>query len=295
MVSVSLLIIFFVGSFQEAFFHSPGCGKPSPDCGKTYGNFPPGSEHEQGHLARIIYGKYSRVGDWPWIVQLHADNSGYCTGTIISPRFILTAEHCTWFITQKDYVTAHTRTVYSNEGNAVNVRRIIHYEDEGPPPPPFTWPLPNDLSILELEEPLTFNKNVSSICLPKNFDDYADQPAFIAGFGRNWDPNIEDDSIDEGRLRHDEQYICAGARNEGSTHGDSGGPLMVSSRIETELEKAEGRWFIVGIVSAGSFSNANNSGWPGSGEDPWDHVIYTRVNKYCEWIYRVTEGEAECI
>ena len=150
MVSVSLLIIFFVGSFQEAFFQSPDCGKPSPDCGKTYGNFPPGSENEQGHLARIIYGKYSRVGDWPWIVQLHADNSGYCTGTIISPRFILTAEHCTWFITQKDYVTAHTRTVYSNEGNAVKVKRFIHYEDEGPKPLPFTFPLPNDLSILEV-------------------------------------------------------------------------------------------------------------------------------------------------
>lgn len=43
---------------------------------------------------RIIGGRKSKEGEWPWQVYLNSSNGEYCGGAILSEHFILTASHC---------------------------------------------------------------------------------------------------------------------------------------------------------------------------------------------------------
>ncbi|CAG0897356.1 unnamed protein product [Cyprideis torosa] len=62
--------------------------------------------------------------------------------------------------------------------------------------------------------------------------------------------------------------VCARARYSGgdSCQGDSGGPLMVQD---------DEKWYVIGIVSFGVADCGNNATIPG---------VYTRVDKYTQWI-----------
>ncbi|CAG0902332.1 unnamed protein product, partial [Cyprideis torosa] len=62
--------------------------------------------------------------------------------------------------------------------------------------------------------------------------------------------------------------VCARARYSGgdSCQGDSGGPLMVQD---------DEKWYVIGIVSFGGANCGNDSIIPG---------VYTRVDKYTQWI-----------
>ena len=62
--------------------------------------------------------------------------------------------------------------------------------------------------------------------------------------------------------------LCAGEDGKDSCAGDSGGPMLSS-------ELNNGRWAVIGIVSFGARGLCANSLFPG---------VYTRVDKYLDWI-----------
>lgn len=66
-----------------------------------------------------------------------------------------------------------------------------------------------------------------------------------------------------------DRQLCAGGESgKDSCNGDSGGPLMHTTNNDSA------QWYIEGIVSFGA--RCGTAGWPG---------VYTRVNKYLDWIY----------
>ena len=86
--------------------------------------------------------------------------------------------------------------------------------------------------------------------------------------------------------------VCAGYREGGkdSCKGDSGGPLMVISKVTfdsfefysnffLQVQQADGRWVLIGIVSAG-FS-CGKPGQPG---------IYHRISSTSDWISYYTNN-----
>ena len=62
--------------------------------------------------------------------------------------------------------------------------------------------------------------------------------------------------------------LCGGEDGKDSCSGDSGGPMLSS-------ELNDGRWAVIGIVSFGASGLCANSLFPG---------VYTRVDKYLDWI-----------
>lgn len=43
---------------------------------------------------RVVGGKPSQPGAWPWVVSIYRNGIFHCGGAIISPSWILTAAHC---------------------------------------------------------------------------------------------------------------------------------------------------------------------------------------------------------
>uniref|UniRef100_A0A914DX82 Peptidase S1 domain-containing protein n=1 Tax=Acrobeloides nanus TaxID=290746 RepID=A0A914DX82_9BILA len=231
------------------------------ECGLTYNEVVPDPH--------IIGGKPSIIGDWPWIVSVHENGQKVCTGSIIAPRFVLTAAHCY----NKKEMKIHAGSNYANGGQMVKVKRVTTFDDYIPDPEK----IPNDIAIMELDTPLQFHENVTKICLPKKFREIPNSEASIAGFGYTWHGGMKVAKTNNFILREavinfrdfnyckeaaikwnytSKNYICAGARGKGTGGGDSGGPLMYKR---------------------------NNK-----------DVLFARVSAYCNWIEKVTNEEATC-
>ena len=72
-------------------------------------------------------------GDWPWIVAVFDNGVKICTGSIISPRFVLTAAHCynqqTLNKETNHSFSIHAGTVNATEGEVVQVKKIWTFDE----------------------------------------------------------------------------------------------------------------------------------------------------------------------
>ncbi|KAF8383673.1 hypothetical protein PRIPAC_72815 [Pristionchus pacificus] len=150
----------------------------------------------------------------------------------------------------------------------------------------------NDITLIELEEPLPFDQFVQAVCLPsKSTVIPRDAQVFATGFG-HW--NGKNASTRQLCCTYSERWtafdnkssnipdtqLCGGAFGHGAAEGDSGGPLVMQSK--------GGAWFQVGITSWG-----NNEEVEVHHQDVIPGV-YTNVHEYCDWIEEKTGGEVTC-
>ena len=117
----------------------------------------PGVAQESG--ARIVGGSAARAGDWPWQVALvrSGRNGGqFCGGSVIGPRWVLTAAHCVKRrVPEGIQVLVGTRDL-ERGGRRIDVREILVHGDyerarKG-----------NDIAVLRLAEPT----GVAAVALP---------------------------------------------------------------------------------------------------------------------------------
>ncbi|XP_053778491.1 atrial natriuretic peptide-converting enzyme isoform X3 [Desmodus rotundus] len=232
---------------------------------------------------RILGGRTSRPGRWPWQCSLQSEPSGHICGCVlIAKKWVLTVAHCfegrenaavwkvVFGINNLDHPSTfmQTRLVKTIILHPRYSRAVVDY----------------DISIVELSEDINETSYVRPVCLPSAEQSLEpDTYCYITGWGHMG--NKMPFKLQEGEVRviSPEQcrsyfdmktitarMICAGYESGtvDSCMGDSGGPLV--------CEQPGGQWTLFGLTSWGSVCFSKVLG-PG---------VYSNVSYFLEWIER---------
>ncbi|KAL2095859.1 hypothetical protein ACEWY4_008007 [Coilia grayii] len=228
---------------------------------------------------RIVGGQLQKQGGSPWQVLIRrTDGYGFCGGTLINNRWVVTAAHC--LQNKADHVTIgdydKMRTDPGEQKIAV-ARSIAH---------PFfhDYTFDSDIALLYLAEPVTFGPFAAPACLPNpNLFRHLVRDGttgIVTGWGAmrylgrssRFLRKVALPVVDQMKcMGSTEQIItdnmfCAGFlnREQDACSGDSGGPYVVNYRDT---------WFLVGVVSWGEKCAAEGK-----------YGVYTRIGNYLNWI-----------
>ncbi|XP_021181878.3 serine protease snake [Helicoverpa armigera] len=257
------------------------------------------------HIVGITYGEPTERGEHPnmgaigWKL-LTGEWTFMCGSTLISPKFVLTAAHCS-AASKKDtrfadvvpkIVRFGTRNLIKQDtANAldVNIKKIIVHPNYKAPRQYF------DIALMQLAKNVYFSADVQPSCLWTNRDITFSSRLQIAGWGftheksRETSPVLlkgEVDIIDSitcnyllGKMCNrnfcglEDHQICAGNLSGGvdTCRGDSGGPLQV--QLDLPIVDQGNINYVIGITSFGKSCGAKDQ--PG---------VYTRVFNFLDWI-----------
>ncbi|XP_055290852.1 neurotrypsin isoform X2 [Moschus berezovskii] len=245
---------------------------------------------------RIIGGKNSLRGGWPWQVALrlkssHGDGRLLCGATLLSSCWVLTAAHCfkRYGNSTRNYVVRvgdyHTLVPEEFE-EEIGVEQIVTHQQYRP------YSNDYDIALVRLQGPEEQCARLSSHVLPACLPRWRERPqkrapnCYITGWGDTgpaYSRTLQQAAIPllpkrfcEHRYKgwFTRRMLCAGNLHEhkrvDSCQGDSGGPLV--------CERPTGSWVVYGVTSWGYGCGAKDS--PG---------VYTKVSAFVPWIKRVTK------
>ncbi|KAH7637499.1 serine protease-like protein 8 [Dermatophagoides farinae] len=271
-----------------------------PDCGRT----------RFFSIDRIVNGRPASPGQFPWQVFLRIstrDGDMVCGGSIISPRWILTAAHCVTSEQTGSYSAQAVEVVAGSliRGGHGDSRRISRNADCAFKHPGWRGvrgQFTNDIALIRLPKNnplrLTYQKggNINAICLPPKRSPPFDYrgAARVAGWGLTRDRGVlartlqytDINVISDSECRR-YQYpvniansmVCQGVENSAPCQGDSGGPLIIR----------QGNQYVqFGLVSFGP-GICNNGRIP--------NTVFTQVSYYLDWIentIRQFENRDQC-
>lgn len=244
--------------------------------------------------SRVVGGRVADVGAWPWMAAIYqkieAQTKVGCGGALITDRHVLTAAHCVSVGARARQLPARVLTVRLgdhdlNSSDDQTAPVDVQVSDVVRHPRYDRRTYANDIALLVLSKPVTWNRFVQPVCLP--FGPLASNTlegnnGFIVGWGATkfngagssvlmqaqipvW-AEADCKKAYEQHLPISKAQLCAGDANstKDSCQGDSGGPLLLPH---------ESRYYVVGIVSSGK--DCATPGFPG---------IYTRVSSHLDWL-----------
>ncbi|KAF0311947.1 Brachyurin [Amphibalanus amphitrite] len=260
-----------------------------------------------GVQARVFGGEDALPGSYPWVVYLVSDSpksttkTTYCTGSLISRRWVLTAAHCV------DYAVTTTISMgYLDVSKETNLTLKMESNDYRVHPYWTRLAKEHDVALVRLPRDVTWTEHVRPICLPRRSEvgnTFVEARAEICGWGKTYNDQkggsfvlqraevpirSNCDCMASFPINMTPLKICCHGRFHSPCQGDSGGVCPVSFADPLSALRAtragdsggplqlrrHGRYTLLGVSS---FTSAQ-------GCDVGMPAIYTRVTAYLDWI-----------
>nr|XP_053641408.1 uncharacterized protein LOC128695043 [Cherax quadricarinatus] len=219
---------------------------------------------------------------WPWLVGIFNLQKFVCTGTIISPYYLLTAAHCltttqetTHAIDVRNLRVQHPFTNGSILKDYVTKVHLYPGYIAGNRPS-------HDVALIRVETEIIYSRRVYPACvLTGSFPQYKDAATFLhTSENYKWILIIQQRDTrcrptphrECGKtLKIDDDQFCGISQNSNQflKEGSSGGPYLVNFGNDVEE-----KWMIAGIVSS-SYSEASC---------PASFTIFNHIIDFWNWI-----------
>ncbi|NXY60942.1 FAXD protein, partial [Callaeas wilsoni] len=234
--------------------------------------------------SRITGGTLCHRGHCPWQVLLrNSRDVGFCGGSLIGRRWVLTAAHCLDLVSPQHVTLGEHGAPLAAAEQKIAVERSWthpHYNSDN---------YNSDIALLYLSSAAVLNEYVIPICLPSpNLAALLSEEGrvgMVSGWGATHQRGstlrylmkvrlpivgLEPCQQAMDRLLTDSMF-CAGhsTATADACKGDSGGPFTVSHH---------NTWFLLGIVS-----------WGEGCAEQGKYGVYTRVSNFIPWIKEVVE------
>ncbi|XP_029027082.1 coagulation factor X [Betta splendens] len=228
---------------------------------------------------RIVGGMLEKAGGSPWQVLIRrSDGYGFCGGTLVSDRWVVSAAHC--LEEPADHITIGDTDKQRPDPaeQRIQIQRIFMH------PHFHSFTFDSDIALLYLSRPVVRGPTALPACLPDlHLSQYLlkeENLGKVTGWGVTRYLGRSSRFLRRVMLPVVSQNVCSASTEQVITDnmfcagypqatvdacsGDSGGPFVVNYR---------GTWFLTGVVSWGEQCATKGK-----------YGIYTRIGNFLPWI-----------